>query len=86
MKENINMFKEWYKLARPNKTYFFFQLATKFIQSITIVCEALNIAKVTTYLTEGNYTKAVFCLILTLVFIWLRQLSAHLNYKNICNC
>lgn len=83
MKENINMFKEWYKLAKPNKTYFLFQLVTVIVKSITIVCEAMYIAKVTTSLTKGDYQKAIFCLILAFAFIWLRQLVMHLNYKNV---
>ena len=82
MKENINMLKEWYKLAKPNKSYFIFQFVTVIIQSITIVCEAMYVAKVTTYITSGNYVNAVISLAVALAFIWLHHLANHLNYEN----
>lgn len=85
MKENIQMFKEWYRLCKPNKAYWFFQFATVVVVSICLVCESMYVAKVTTSLADGNYKMAIFCLTLGLAFVLLRQFSWILNYQNIYN-
>lgn len=85
MKENIRMFKEWYRLCKPNKAYWFFQFATVIVVSICLVCESMYVAKVTTSLAEGNFNMAVFCLTLGLIFVLLRQFSWMLNYQNMYN-
>lgn len=82
MKENIQMFKEWYRLCKPNKIYWFFQFATVIVVSICLLCESMYVAKVTTSLAEGNYKMAIFCLTLGIVFVLLRQFSWILNYQN----
>lgn len=85
MRENIQMFKEWYRLCKPNKAYWFFQFATVIVISICLVCESMYVAKVTTSLAEGNFKLAIFCLTLGLLFVLLRQFSWILNYKNMYN-
>ncbi len=85
MKENIQMFKEWYQLCKPKKAYWFFQFATVIVVSICLVCESMYVAKVTTSLAEGNFKMAIFCLTLGLCFVLLRQFSWILNYQNTYN-
>lgn len=85
MKENLRMFKEWYKLCKPNKTFWFFQFATVIVPSICLLCESMYAAKVTTSLAEGNFKLAIFCLSLGLIFTFLRVFSWILNYKNMYN-
>lgn len=85
MKENIRMFREWYRLCKPNKVYWFFQFSTIIVISISLVCEAMYVAKVTTSLANGDYKMAIFCLTLALLFVLLRQCSWNLNYKNMYN-
>lgn len=82
MKENIRMFQEWYRLCKPNKVYWFFQFATVIVVSISLVCESMYVAKVTTSLAEGNIRMAIFCLTLSLLFVLLRQCTWILNYQN----
>lgn len=85
VRENIQMFQEWYRLCKPNKAYWFFQFATVIVVSICLVCESMYVAKVTTSLAEGNFKMAIFCLTLGLIFVLLRQFSWILNYKNMYN-
>lgn len=85
MRENIRMFKEWYKLAKPHKGFWIFQFVTVAIPSICSLSEAMYAAKVTTSLAEGNYGMAVFCLSLVLFFVFLRAFSMDLNYRNTLN-
>lgn len=82
MKENFRMFREWYLLCKPKKSYWFFQFSTVIVVSICLVCESMYVAKVTTSLAEGNYQMAIFCLTLGLLFVLLRQFSWCLNYQN----
>lgn len=78
----MRMFREWYRLCKPNKAYWFFQFATVIVVSICLVCESMYVAKVTTSLAEGNIRMAIFCLTLGLAFVLLRQFSWVLNYQN----
>ncbi len=82
MKQNIKMFKEWYKLAKPHKGFWIFQFVTVIIPSICLLCESLYGAKATTNLANGNFEHAIFCIILVLVFAFLRAFAADLNYRN----
>lgn len=82
MKENIRMFKEWYRLCKPKKSLWFFQFATVVIVSVSLVCESMYVAKVTTLLSESNFKLAIFCLTIVLLFALLRQFSWILNYQN----
>ena len=82
MRENLHMFREWYRLCRPNKAFWFFQFATVIVISVCLVCESMYVAKVTTSLADGNYRMALFCLTLGLIFVLLRQFSWFLNYQN----
>lgn len=85
MRENVRMFREWYRLCKPNKAYWFFQFSTIIVISICLVCESMYAAKVTTSLADGNVRMAIFCLTLGILFVLLRQLSWNLNYKNMYN-
>ena len=85
MRENICMFKEWYKLAKPHKGYWAFQFVTVAIPSICSLSEAMYAAKVTTSLADGNYKMAIFSLCLVLFFVFLRAFSMDLNYRNTMN-
>lgn len=85
MRENIRMFKEWYKLAKPHKGFWIFQFVTVAIPSICSLSEAMYAAKVTTSLAAGNYKMAIFCLSLVLFFVFLRAFSMDLNYRNTLN-
>lgn len=82
MKENIRLFKNWYKLVKPNKTVWFFQLVTCIIPIICSFCEAAFAAKVTTSLASGDFNHALFCLSLVFILVCLRYLSWDLNYRN----
>ena len=85
MRENIRMFKEWYRLAKPHKGFWIFQFVTVSIPSICSLCEAMYAAKVTTSLADGNFKMAVFCLSLVLLFVFMRAFSWDLNYRNTLN-
>lgn len=82
MKENIRLFKNWYRLVKPNKLVWFFQLVTCIIPIICSFCEAAFAAKVTTSLADGNFNHALFCLSLVFILVLLRYLSWDLNYRN----
>lgn len=82
MKENIKLFKNWYRLVKPSKTIWFFQLVTCIIPIICTFCEAAFTAKVTAALAAGSFSHAFFCLTLVLILAILRYLSWDLNYRN----
>ncbi len=82
MRENIKMFKTWYKLARPNKGLWIYQFVTVAIPSVCLLSEAMFAAKVTTSLADSNYNMAIICTSLVLFFMFLRALSKDLNYRN----
>ena len=82
MKENIRLFKNWYKLIKPNKNVWFFQLVTCIIPIVCTFCEAAFAAKVTTSLASGDFNHALFCLSLVFILVLLRYLSWDLNYRN----
>ena len=82
MKENIKLFKNWYKLVKPNKWVWIFQLITCIIPIICTFCEAAFLAKSTSALANSNFSHALFCLTLVLILAILRYLSWDLNYRN----
>lgn len=82
MRENIRLFKNWYKLVHPNKKIWFFQLVTCLIPIICTFCEAAFTAKVTSSLANNNFMHALFCLTLVFILAALRYLSWDLNYRN----
>lgn len=85
MRENIRMFKEWYKLAKPHKGIWFFQFVTVAIYSICSLSESMYAAKVTTSLADKDYRMAITCLSLVLFFVFLRSFSMDMNYRNTIN-
>ncbi len=82
MRENIKLYKNWYRLVKPNKAVWFFQLITCIIPIICTFCEAAFMAKVTSNLANNNFNHAIFCLTLVLILAILRYLSWDLNYRN----
>ncbi len=85
MLDNIKMFKEWYKLAKPHKGMWIYQFVTVAVPSLCLLSEAMYAAKVTTSLAEQNYGFAILCLSLVLIFMFLRAFSSDLNYRNTIN-
>lgn len=82
MLDNVKMFKEWYKLAKPKTSIWIYQFVTVAIPSVCLLSEAMYAAKVTTSLADGNYKMAIICLSLVLFFMLLRAFSWDLNYRN----
>jgi len=82
MKENYKLFKNWYKLVKPDKGIWFFQLITCIIPIVCTFCEAAFAAKATTSLANSNFSHALFCITLVLILGILRYLSWDLNYRN----
>lgn len=85
MRENINMFKTWYKLAKPHRGLWIYQFVTVAIPSVCLLSEAMFAAKVTTSLADKNFSMAIICTTLVLFFMFLRAMSKDLNYRNTLN-
>ena len=83
--DNIRMFREWLKLAKPHKRIWIYQFITVFIPSFCLLAEAIYAAWVTTSLADNNYGQAIFYLSIVLLFMLLRNLAEDLNYRNAIN-
>ena len=81
MKENINMFKNWYRLAKPSKKYWFFAFSTVFIAGICSIIEPYFASNVITNINDGKYIYTSIFLILGFIFILIRKSSWDLNYR-----
>lgn len=81
MKENINMFKNWYKLAKPNKKYWFFAFLTVFIAGLCSIIEPYFASNVITNINDGKYIYTTIFLILGFIFILIRKSSWDINYR-----
>lgn len=81
MKENINMFKNWYRLAKPSKKYWFFAFFTVFIAGICSVIEPYFASNVITNINNGNYLYTSLFLIIGFLFILIRKGSWDINYR-----
>ena len=73
-------FKNWYSVAKPKKTVWFFQWFTSVIPSSCTVISALPAAKVITCMTVTDYTGAVIYLCVIFGLTLLSDISWHLQY------
>nr|HOO68233.1 ABC transporter transmembrane domain-containing protein [Bacilli bacterium] len=85
MKENIEMLKEWYKLAKPPIWIWLFQFLTVSISSVAVVIQAIYTAHATSYLVAKDYDLAILNLGIVLVIEIVRLVFWHLNYRNTSN-
>lgn len=76
------MFKEWYKIAKPNKKLWIFQLISVTIPQICVVFEAFYMAKVTTCVSAGQYKLAIANLIIAFTLLLIRCFSWDFDYRN----
>ncbi len=82
MKQYIKMFKEWYKIAKPNKRLWIFQMISVTIPQICVVFEAFYMAKVTTCVSAGQYKLAIANLIIAFALLVIRCFSWDFDYRN----
>lgn len=76
------MFKQWYKIAKPNKSLWFFQFISACIPAICEVLEAFFLAKVTTCVGNGVYDYAIANLIIAFAILSIRVFAWDFNYRN----
>ena len=76
------MFKEWYKLAKPNKKFWLFQFISVTIPSICLVFESYYLAKVTTFVSKGSWEMAIANLIIAFAILVIRTFCWDFNYRN----
>ena len=76
------MFKQWLKLARPNKKYWILQFISVTIPSVCLVFESYYLAKVTTCVSSGNWEYAISNLIIAFVILVIRIFCWDYNYRN----
>lgn len=81
MKENISMFKNWYKLAKPSKKYWIFAFLTVFVAGLCSIVEPYFASNVITNINNGKYIYTAIFLILGFIFILIRKSSWDLNYR-----
>ena len=81
MKENIQMFKNWYRLAKPSKKYWFIAFFTVFCAGVCSVIEPVFASNVITNINKGNYLYTSIFLIIGFLFIVLRKGSWDINYR-----
>ena len=82
MKQYIQMLKEWYKIVKPNKKFWFFQFISVTIPSICSVFEAYYLAKVTTCVSSGLWELAIANLIIAFAILVINLFSWDFNYRN----
>lgn len=78
----LKMFKEWYNLAKPKKSYWILQFITVTMSSVCLLLEAYFAARVTTSLVANNYKMAIIQLVIILMIVCIRVLAWDINYRN----
>lgn len=73
-------FKNWYSIAKPNKTVWFFQWLTSMIPSVCTVITAIPSAKVITCMSVADYNGAILYLCITFGITLLAYISWHIQY------
>lgn len=81
MRENIQMFKNWYCLTKPNKKYWFIAFFTVFFAGICSVMEPIFASNVITNINKGDYLYTSVFLIIGFLFILLRKGFWDINYR-----
>lgn len=81
MKQNIQMFKNWYRLARPSKKYWLLAFFTVFFAGLCSVVEPIFASNVITNINNANYLYTSIFLIIGFLFILLRKGSWDINYR-----
>ena len=76
------MFKQWYRLVKPNKKYWVFQFISILIPSVCLVFESYYLAKVTTCVSSGMWDMAIANLIIAFAVLALRSFAWDFNYRN----
>ena len=82
MSQYLQMFKQWYRLVKPNKKYWVFQFISILIPSVCLVFESYYLAKVTTCVSGGQWDLAIANLIIAFAVLVLRAFSWDFNYRN----
>lgn len=82
MSQYIQMFKQWYALAKPNKKYWILQFISVTIPSVCLVFESYYLAKVTTLVSAGNWEYAIANLIIAFAILAIRCFCWDFNYRN----
>lgn len=81
MRENVQMFKNWYRLANPSKKYWFIAFFTVFCAGICSVVEPIFASNVITNINKENYLYTSIFLIIGFLFILLRKGVWDINYR-----
>jgi len=82
MSQYIQIFKQWYRLARPNKKYWILQFISIIIPSVCLVFESYYLAKVTTCVSAGSWDYAIANLIIAFSILAIRGFCWDFNYRN----
>lgn len=82
MRQYLQMFKEWYRIAKPNKKFWTFQFITVVIASVCLVFESYYMAKVTTCVSAGQWNMAIANLIISFAILAIRTFTWDFNYRN----
>ncbi len=81
MRENIRMFLNWYRVAKPSKKYFFIAFITVLGASICSIIEPIFAANVITNINLGKYNLVYLFLTIGFLFIVLRKGFWDINYR-----
>lgn len=81
MKENIRMFQNWYRVAKPSKKYFLIAFSTVLGASICSVIEPIFAANVITNINLGKYPLVYLFLTIGFLFVILRKEFWDINYR-----
>lgn len=86
MRENIHMLKNWYRVAKPSKKYWFIAFITVLGASICSIIEPIFAANVVTNINVGNYKLVYIFLTIGFLFIALRKGFGKLIIESSINC
>ena len=82
MSHYFKMFKEWFKLVKPNKKSWIFQFLSVTIAAVMLVAESFYLAKVTTCVSDSNWDYAIANLIIAFAILAIRAFVWDFNYRN----
>lgn len=81
MKQNISMFKNWYRLAKPSKKYWLFAFLTVFVAGLCSIIEPYFASNAITNINDGEYIYTSIFLILGFIFVLIRKSCWDINYR-----
>jgi len=80
MFENLKLFRNWYRLARPNKKYWIISCIAVILAYTCVIIAPLFAAKVVISITAGDYAMTAVYLSVVFGLLAIRNIFWNINY------